>query len=59
MLVANIDGTIVALASDQRAAALLVVKDCALVPAQNAQGSTYYFDLGALKERSYGWSSIS
>lgn len=47
MLVANIDGTIVALASDQRAAALLLVKNCALVPAQNAQGSTYYFDLGA------------
>ena len=47
MLVANIDGTILALASDQRAAALLLVKNCALVPAQNAQGSTYYFDLGA------------
>lgn len=46
MLVANIDGTIVALASDQRAAALLLVKNCALVPAQNAQGSTYFFDLG-------------
>jgi len=47
MLVANIEGTIVALASDQRAAALLLVKNCTLVPAQNAQGSTYYFDLGA------------
>jgi len=47
MLVANIDGTIVALASDQRAAALLLVKNCALVSAQNAQGSTYSFDLGA------------
>ncbi len=47
MLVANIDGSIVALASDQRAAALLLVKNCALVPARNAQGSTYYFDLGA------------
>lgn len=48
MLVADVDGqgTIVALASDQRGAALLLVKNCALVPAQNAQGSTYYFDLG-------------
>lgn len=47
MLVANVDGTIVALASDGRGAALLLVKNCALVSAQNAQASTYYFDLGA------------
>ncbi len=47
MLAGNIGGTTAALASDQRPAALLLVKSRALVPAQNAQGSTYYFDLGA------------
>ncbi len=39
-------GTIAALASDGRTVELLVVKNCGLLPATNAQGAHYEFDLG-------------
>ncbi len=48
VLVANIDGhgTIAALASDGRTVELLIVKNCGLFPATNAQSAHYKFDLG-------------
>ncbi len=48
VLVENPDshGTIAALASDGRTVELLVVKNCGLLPATNAQGAPYKFDLG-------------
>jgi len=39
-------GTIAALASDGRTVELLLVKNCGLFPAKNAQGGNYEFDLG-------------
>jgi len=39
-------GTIAALASDGRTVELLVVTNCGLFPATNAQGAHYEFDLG-------------
>ena len=39
-------GTIAALASDGRTVELLIVKNCGLFPATNAQGAHYEFDLG-------------
>jgi len=48
VLVENTDdhGTIAALASDGRTVELLVVTNCGLLPATNAQGAHYEFDLG-------------
>jgi len=48
VLVENPDstGTITALASDGRTVELLVVTNCGLFPATNAQGAHYEFDLG-------------
>jgi len=48
VLVANTDGhgTIAALASDGRTVELLLVHNCGLFPATNAQGAHYEFDLG-------------
>jgi len=48
VLVADTDGhgTIAALASDGRTVELLLVHDCGLSPATNAQGAHYEFDLG-------------
>lgn len=48
VLVANTDGhgTIAALASDGRTVELLLVHNCGLLPATNAQGAHYEFDLG-------------
>ena len=50
MLVADVDGhgTITALVTDQKTVALWLVRDCRLVPAQNAQGNPYRFDLGVI-----------
>jgi len=39
-------GEVVALADDGRSVQLWVVSDCQLLPAQNAQGQQYTFDLG-------------
>ncbi len=48
VLVENIDshGPIAALASDGRTVELLLVQNCGLFPATNAQGTHYEFDLG-------------
>jgi len=48
VLVENPDshGPVAALASDGRTVELLVVKNCGLLPATNAQGTHYEFDLG-------------
>jgi len=48
VLVENPDshGSIAALASDGRTVELLLVKNCGLFPATNAQGTHYEFDLG-------------
>lgn len=49
-LMADVDGhgTIAALATDQKEAALWLVHGCQLVPARNAEGNPYYFDLGVV-----------
>lgn len=39
-------GTIAALASDGRTVEFLLVRNCGLVPAKNAEGTNYEFDLG-------------
>ena len=48
VLVADTDGrgTIAALASDGRTVELLLVRNCGLFPAKNAEGANYEFDLG-------------
>ncbi|MEO9221669.1 MAG: hypothetical protein ABI251_07815 [Mycobacteriaceae bacterium] len=48
VLVVNPDeqGNIAALASDERTVELLLVRNCELLPAKNAEGTNYEFDLG-------------